>query len=224
VLTYHGHSCFEVHGGGAKLVIDPFLTGNPRAKVRPDQLRVDYVLVSHAHGDHLGDAIAIARRTGATVIANHEIATYAEAQGATAHGLHIGGGHDFDFGRVKLTIAHHGSSFNDGSYGGNPCGFLLTIEGKRVYHACDTGLFYDMKLIGEEGIDVAMLPIGDNYTMGPADALRAVKLIEPRTVIPIHYGTFPVIDADPRAFADAVHKETKARCVVLEPGGSLTVE
>jgi len=222
-LTYYGHACFGVEGGGANLLIDPFLTGNPLAAVSADEVEADYILVSHAHGDHLGDAVAIARRTGATIVGNHEIATYAGNQGLTAHGLHIGGGWDFSFGRVKLTIAHHGSSFPDGSYGGNPCGFLLTIEGKNIYHACDTGLFYDMKLIGEEGIELAILPIGDNYTMGPKDALRAVKLIEPKVVIPIHYNTFDVIKQDPAAFARAVEAETKARCVVLKPGESYSM-
>jgi L-ascorbate metabolism protein UlaG (beta-lactamase superfamily) len=186
-------------------------------------VEADYILVSHAHGDHLGDTVSIAQRTGATIVSNHEIATYAGNQGLTAHGLHIGGGWDFPFGWVKLTIAHHGSSFPDGSYGGNPCGFLLTIEDKNIYHACDTGLFYDMKLIGEEGVDLAILPIGDNYTMGPKDALRAVQLIEPKVVIPIHYNTFPVVEQDAAAFARSVEAETKARCVVLKPGESYSL-
>lgn len=222
-LTYYGHACFGIKGGGATLLIDPFLTGNPLAAVSADEVEADYILVSHAHGDHLGDAVDIAQRTGATIVSNYEIATYAGNQGLTAHGLHIGGGWDFPFGRVKLTIAHHGSSFPDGSYGGNPCGLLLTIEDKNIYHACDTGLFYDMKLIGEEGIELAILPIGDNYTMGPKDALRAVKLIEPRAVIPIHYDTFDVIKQDPAAFARTVEAETKARCVVLKPGESYSL-
>ena len=219
-LIYYGHACFGVKGGGATLLIDPFLTGNPLAAASADEVEADYILVSHAHSDHLGDAVDIARRTGATIVSNHEIATYASNQGLTAHGLHLGGGWDFPFGRVKLTIAHHGSSFPDGSYGGNPCGFLLTIEGQNIYHACDTGLFYDMKLIGEEGIELAILPIGDNYTMGPKDALRAVKLIEPRVVVPIHYNTFPVVEQDAAAFAKAVEAETQARCVILKPGES----
>jgi len=166
-LTYYGHACFSIKGQGATLLIDPFLTGNPLALINAEEVEADYILVSHGHGDHLGDTVAIARRTGAMVIANYEIATYCQKQGVKAHDLHLGGGWDFPFGRVKLTIAHHGSSFPDGSYAGNPCGFLIQMEGKRIYNAADTGLFYDMKLIGEEGIDVAILPIGDNYTMGP---------------------------------------------------------
>ena len=217
--TYCGHACFLVEGGGERLIIDPFLSGNPKASMSADDVDVGWVLVSHAHGDHLGDAFPIAKRTGATVVANHEIATRAgEEAGVSAHPMHIGGGRDFPFGRVKLTIAHHGSSFPDGSYGGNPCGFLLTMEGKKIYHACDTALFYDMKLIGEEGIDLAILPIGDNFTMGPADALRAVKLIEPKAVVPIHYDTFDVIEQDVQAFARAVESKTSARCAPLVPG------
>ncbi len=222
-LTYYSHACFGVKGGGAVLLIDPFLTGNPTAPISADEVSADYILVSHAHGDHWGDTESIARRTGATVISNHEIATRAESLGLNAHGLHIGGGYNFPFGRVKLTIAHHGSSFPDGSYGGNPCGFLLTIEGKKVYHACDTGLFYDMKFIGEEGLDVAILPIGDNYTMGPDDALRAVKLLNPGVVIPIHYGTFPVIEQDPAAWVQRVEAETVAKGVILKPGEKLSL-
>ena len=222
-VTWYGHACFSIVGGGATLLTDPFLTGNPLAAATADEVSADYILVSHAHGDHLGDAVPIAKRTGATIIANFEIATYCGNEGAKAHPLHIGGGRDFPFGRVKLTIAHHGSSFPDDSYGGNPAGFLLTLEGKQIYHACDTGLFYDMKLIGEEGIDLAILPIGDNFTMGPEDALKAVKFIEPKIVVPIHYDTFEVIEQDPHAFARMVEAETSARCMVLKPGDSLTL-
>ena len=218
-LTYHGHSCFGIQVGDTNLLIDPFLTGNAMADVGPDQVQADYVLVSHGHGDHVGDAVAIANRTGATTISNFEIQNWFQTQGVeNSHPLHIGGGFDFPFGRVKLTIAHHGSALPDGSYGGNPAGFLLTLEGKKIYHACDTGLFYDMKLIGEEGLDLAILPIGDNFTMGPDDALRAVKLLEPKAVIPIHYDTFDVIQQDPHAFAQRVEAETAAKCVVLNAG------
>jgi len=222
-VTYHGHACFTIEGGGTKLLIDPFLSGNSQADIGPDEVEADYILVSHAHGDHLGDTVDIAQRTGATVIANHEIASYCAAQGLNAHGMHIGGGYQFPFGRVQLTIAHHGSSFPDGSYGGNPAGFLITIEGQTIYFAGDTGLTYDMKLIGEKGIDLALLPMGDNYTMGPDDALRAVKLLQPRLVVPMHYKTFDVIDQDPDAFAARVVAETTARCQVLKPGESVTL-
>ena len=220
-LTYHSHACFSITVNDTHLLIDPFLTGNELADVRPDQVEADYILVSHGHGDHVGDTVAIARRTGATTISNFEIQSWLLAQGVqNAHPMHIGGGYDFPFGRVKLTIAQHGSMLPDGSYGGNPAGFLLTLADKTIYHACDTGLFYDMKFIGEDGLDVAILPIGDNFTMGPDDALKAVKLLEPKVVVPIHYNTFDVIQQDPYAFAARVEKETPARCVVLKPGES----
>jgi L-ascorbate metabolism protein UlaG (beta-lactamase superfamily) len=218
-LTYHGHSCFGIEVDGTQLLIDPFLTGNEQADISADQVEADYILISHGHGDHVGDTIEIANRTGAMTISNFEIQSWLQTQGVErTHPLHIGGGYDFPFGRVKLTIAHHGSALPDGSYGGQPAGFLLYLEGKKIYHACDTGLFYDMKLIGEEGLDVAILPIGDNFTMGPDDALRAVKLLEPKVVIPIHYDTFEVIRQDPGAFADRVEAETAAKCVVLKSG------
>jgi L-ascorbate metabolism protein UlaG (beta-lactamase superfamily) len=220
-LTYHSHACFSIDVGGTKLLIDPFLSGNEQADVTAEEVEADYVLVSHGHGDHVGDTVAIAKRTGAMTISNFEIQSWLLAQGVeSAHPLHIGGGYDFPFGRVKLTIAHHGSALPDGSYGGNPAGFLLTLNGRKIYHACDTGLFYDMKLIGEEGLDVAILPIGDNFTMGPDDALRAVKLLEPKVVIPIHYDTFDVIKQNPHAFAERVEADTSAKCVVLKPGES----
>lgn len=220
-LIYHGHACFSILVDGICLLTDPFLSGNPLAEISAEDVEADYVLISHGHGDHVGDAVEIAKRIGATTISNFEIQSWLLAQGVeNAHPLHIGGGYDFPFGRVKLTIAHHGSALPDGSYGGNPAGFLLTLQGRKIYHACDTGLFYDMKLIGEEGLDVAILPIGDNFTMGPEDALRAVRLLEPRAVIPIHYDTFDVIRQDPHDFAARVEGETPAKCIVLGPGDS----
>jgi L-ascorbate metabolism protein UlaG (beta-lactamase superfamily) len=224
-LTHHGHACFSLEGAGKTIWIDPFLTDNPQADVRPDEIdQADYILVSHGHGDHLGDAIAIGKRMGATIICNNEIAGYCQDQGVDAHGLHIGGGYQFPFGRVKMTIAHHGSPLPDGGYGGNPGGFLLDVEGKRIYFAGDTGLFYDMKLLGEEkAIDVALLPIGDNYTMGPDDALRAVQLLNPRLVVPMHYDTFDVIQQDATAFAERVKATSGADAVVLSAGESLVL-
>jgi L-ascorbate metabolism protein UlaG (beta-lactamase superfamily) len=224
-ITWYGHSCFRIDTEQAKLLVDPFLNDNPLAPIKAEAVEADYILVSHGHGDHVGDTVAIAKRTGATVIANFEIHNWLLAQGvADVHPQHIGGGFDYPWGRVKLTIAHHGSGLPDGSYGGNPCGFLFYLQGRKIYHACDTGLFYDMKLIGEEGIDLAILPIGDNFTMGPEDALRAVRFIQPARVIPIHYDTFDVIRQDPRAWARQVQGQTSAAVTVMQPGDTLTLD
>ncbi len=223
-ITWYSHACFLIATPHSKLLIDPFISDNPLSPQKADQIEADYILVSHGHGDHLGDTVNIAKRTGATVISNYEIQTWLINKGIeNAHPQHIGGGFDYPWGRIKLTIAQHGSALPDGSYGGNPCGFLLYIEGKKIYHACDTGLFYDMKLIGEEGIDLAILPIGDNFTMGPDDALRAVGLIEPKQVIPIHYDTFDVIKQDPYAWAKRVERETTTKVIVMKPGESLNL-
>jgi L-ascorbate metabolism protein UlaG (beta-lactamase superfamily) len=179
------------------------------------------VLLTHAHGDHLGDAVEIAKASKAPIVAPFELANYCAKQGVDVHPMHIGGAHGFGFGRVKLTIAHHGSAAPDGTYCGNPCGFLLTMDGKTLYHTGDTGLFYDMKLIGEMNkLAVAMLPIGDNFTMGIDDAVKASELIQAELVIPIHYKTFDVIDADPQEFVRKVEGK-KLRGKVVPPGESL---
>jgi L-ascorbate metabolism protein UlaG (beta-lactamase superfamily) len=223
-ITWYGHAAFALDIGDARMLVDPFLSGNSFAPIQANAAEADYIMVTHGHGDHIGDTVAIAKRTGALVIANFEICNWLQAQGVSrVHPQHIGGGFHHPFGYLKLTIAHHGSALPDGSYGGNPCGMLLSAENKRIYLAGDTGIFYSMRLIGEEGIDLAVLPIGDNFTMGPDDALRAVKLIGPRAVIPIHYNTFDVIAQDPHAWAERVRAETSAEPVVLEPGGSYTL-
>ena len=223
-ITWFGHAAFALEIDEHKILIDPFLTDNPTATVTADNVEADFVVVSHGHGDHVGDTVAIAQRTGATVISNFEIINWLTQQGIAQdkiHPQHIGGGFTYPFGYLKLTIAHHGSGLPDGSYGGNPAGLLFeTPESKKIYFACDTGLFYSMKLIGEEGIDLAILPIGDNFTMGPDDALRAVKLIEPKTVIPVHYDTWELIAQDPKAWAARVQAETSTECVIISPGGS----
>jgi L-ascorbate metabolism protein UlaG (beta-lactamase superfamily) len=208
ILTYFGHSAFLVETDGHRIVIDPFFSGNPLSPIKADEVKCSYVIISHGHGDHIGDAISIAKRNHATVIANYEIATWCSSQNVNAHGMHIGGSHTFPFGRVKLTIAHHGSGLKTDKgflYMGNPAGILLFVEGKIIYHSGDTGLFYDMKLIGEMNpIDLALLPIGDNFTMGIDDAVKAVELLNPKLVVPMHYKTFDVIDTDPDVFVKKV--------------------
>ena len=225
-LRWLGHSCLLFESAGQTILIDPFLTGNPVAPLKATEVAADFILISHGHGDHIGDAVDIARRTGATVVANDEIATWLErTHGLKAvHGMQHGGGFNFPFGRVKMTLAFHGSALPDGANGGNPGGFLITFkDGKKVYDAADTGLFGDMQLIGEEGIDLALLPIGDNFTMGPADALRAIKLLTPTRVVPIHYDTFPMIAQDAVTWAEHVRRETPCVPVVMKPGEWLEV-
>ena len=220
-LTWYGHAALGLETGGYKILVDPYLSGNPSASLRPEEAQADFILVSHGHGDHVGDTVDIARRTGALVISNFEIATWLGNQGVDTHAQHLGGGHMHPFGYLKLTLALHGSGLPDGSYGGNPAGFLLTThEGQKVYMACDTGLFGDMRLIGEEGLALAVIPIGDNFTMGPDDALRAVKLLQPRHVIPIHYNTWDLIAQDANSWASRVQGETGAEVHVLKPGES----
>lgn len=207
-LTFLGHSGFLVEGNNANIVIDPFLTGNPLAKAKPSDIKADYIILTHGHGDHVGDALEIAEANNATIIANFELASYCESKGATIHPMHIGGAHNFPFGRVKLTIAHHGSSTPEGGYAGNPAGVLLTMDDRTLYHAGDTGLFYDMKLIGEMNhIHLALLPIGDNFTMGIDDAVKATEFLQPDQVIPMHYKTFEVIDVDPEEFVGKVQSK-----------------
>lgn len=218
-ITWYGHSCVGIETQGTKILIDPFFTGNPQASISAEEVEADYILLTHGHGDHYGDTTSIAKRTGATVVGNFEVGNYALAQGVEhVHQMHIGGSFAFPFGRVKMTIAHHGSSMPDGSYGGNPAGLLLTIEDKVIYHAGDTGLFYDMKLIGEAGIDLAILPIGDNFTMGPEDALRSVQFLTPKRVLPVHYNTFPVIEVDAQAWVNDVKAHTEADAFLMESG------
>ncbi|MFH1300380.1 MAG: metal-dependent hydrolase [Planctomycetota bacterium] len=220
-ITWLGHSAFQIETAGKTILLDPFLTGNPSAAISANAVSADVIIISHGHGDHVGDTVEIAKRTNALVIANFEIIEWLGKQGVeNVHPQHIGGAHQYDFGTVKLTIAHHGSMLPDGSYGGNPCGILLKLEDGTIYFAADTGLFYDMSLIGEEGVDVAILPIGDNFTMGPEDSVRATKLISPKRVIPTHYNTWPLIAQDAAAWAESIRQQTTAEPVVLKPGES----
>lgn len=218
-LTFIGHASLGLVTDGYKILVDPYIKNNPVAVVDADSIEADYILITHGHGDHIGDTIEIAERTGATVISNAEISGWLRKKGLKVHGQHLGGGFTHPFGYLKLTLALHGSGLPDGTYGGNPAGLLLTTnDGEKIYMAGDTGLFGDMRLIGVEGITLAVIPIGDNYTMGPADALRAVKLLIPEHVIPIHYNTFELIEQDAEAWAENVRTETQTKVHLLKPG------
>ena len=223
-LTYHGHSALGLEVGGAQILIDPFFSDNPACATDPATLPADFILVSHGHSDHIGDAVSIAKRTGATVIGNYEVASWLSEKGVeNVHLQHVGGGFTHSFGYLKLTPAMHGSGLPDGSCGGAPCGFLLKAEGKTLYFACDTGLFGDMALIGAEGVDFAALPIGDNFTMGPDDAFRAIAMIKPRVVVPIHYNTWETIVQDAEGWRRLVEASYDTRVFPLSPGQRMAI-
>ncbi|MFA6572079.1 MAG: metal-dependent hydrolase [Bacteroidota bacterium] len=217
-VKYLSHSCFLLDDGTNQVVIDPFISGNPNAVCGIKDIKVKFIVLTHAHGDHLGDAIAIAKQNDAQIIAVNELANYVSEKGCKAHNMHIGGSFAFPFGRVKFTIAHHGSASPDGRYMGEPAGVLITIGGKTVYHAGDTGLFLDMKLIGEMNkIDLFLVPIGDNFTMGINDAVKAVEFVNPELAVPMHFNTFPIIQVDPEEFKLKVEKSGK-KCRVMKYG------
>ena len=221
-LTYLGHAAFLLEGDGKTVAIDPFLSGNPAASHGPDDVRPQTILLTHAHNDHVGDTVAIAKRTGAKVIATNELGVWLKGQGAeNAVGANHGGTVAFDGGTVKFVPAWHTSSYQEGGQfvaPGIPAGLVVRFGGRTVYFAGDTCLFGDMKLIGEEGLDVAVLPIGDHFTMGPADAVRAAEFLGAATVVPCHYNTFPPIEQDVDAFKRALEERTSSRCVILRPG------
>jgi L-ascorbate metabolism protein UlaG (beta-lactamase superfamily) len=215
-ITYLSHSCVLIETGEHKILIDPFLTGNPLAKSSPDDVECDFIFLTHGHDDHVGDAPDIARRTGATIVANYELATHFGQLGLTCHGMYHGGKWQFPFGTAKMVIAHHGSGMSgpDGPliYMGNPGGWVFTIDGKSIYHAGDTSIFLDMELIGRmHALDLTFLPIGDNFTMGIDEAIEALKLLNARAVVPIHYNTWDLIKVDAQEFA------AKARELDVEP-------
>jgi len=222
-IIYHGHANLEIHSEAHRIQIDPFYTGNGLADVGPEKVNPTHILLSHAHGDHVGDTISIAKRTGASVIANYEMTTHLQKLGApNVHPMNHGGGTNFDFGRATMTIAFHTSSFPDGTYGGEAGGWIIETGGKVIYFAGDTALFGDMKLIGELwNVDLACLPIGDNFTMGPAHAIKAAAMLKPKQVLPIHYDTFPPIKQDVQKFVADLLKETGIRGLPLKAGQTI---
>lgn len=225
-LTWHGHSCFLLETGSHAVLIDPFFTDNPAATASAADVSADVILLTHGHFDHVADAADVAKRTEATVVANFEIGQWLVKQGVSdgkVIGMNTGGAVDLPFGSAKMTIAHHSSSLPDGSYGGSPGGYVLDVDGRRIYFAGDTSLFLDMKLIGVGGIDVAVLPIGDLFTMGPADSLEAIKMLAAKRVVPCHYNTWPPIAQDAAKWAAEVRQQTAAEPIVPEPGGSVEI-
>lgn len=208
-VSYHGHSVVKVETDNHTILIDPFISGNEACDLDASTIKADVILLTHGHNDHVGDTFDIAKRNDALVVAPNELAVYLGTKGLRTHPMHIGGAHEFDFGKVKFTQAFHGSSYTeeDGTvvYGGMPGGILLTVEDKTIYHVGDTALFTDLKMYGEMNeIDVAFIPIGDNFTMGPEDALIAAEWINAKISVPVHYNTFPVIEQDPDKWADKV--------------------
>jgi L-ascorbate metabolism protein UlaG (beta-lactamase superfamily) len=220
-ITFIGHAAVEIESGGHSVLVDPFISQNPVAVHKPEDLSPNAVLLTHGHFDHVGDAVTIAKRANCPIIAVFELTSYCESQGAPQTvGMNTGGKKEFEFGTVQFVPAFHSSSL-DGQYLGQPCGIVFTTaEGKRVYHAGDTALFGDMALIGKQGIDLALLPIGSHFTMDPEAAVQAVELLKPKEVIPIHYNTFDLIRQDPEEFKSLVEGRTSARVVLLRPGES----
>ena len=220
-IRFLGHSAFYIEGEGLKALIDPFLSDNPVAAAKPEEFNdINAIFLTHGHGDHMGDTISIAQRTKAVVFTCNELAGYLSSKGIKTEGMHIGGRAVFSFGKVKLTPAWHGCPIVEGDevrYGGVACGFVIEVDGKKIYHSGDTGLTMEMTLLEKETIDVALLPIGGYYTMDIQDAARAVEMIRPRVAIPMHYNTFPKIKADPKEFAKLVG-EMFTEVKILEPG------
>ncbi len=222
-LTWLGHGGWSIRTGDHVVLLDPFLTDCPNATMTVDEVEADFVLLSHGHFDHVADVPAIAKRTDAQVITNFEIAQWLAEQHDVKKtlGMNIGGAVSLPFGQVKMTQAIHSSQLPDRSYGGEAAGFLITIGEQRLYFACDTALFSDMQQIGSTGLDLAVLPIGDLFTMGPEDSLQAIQWLAPKKVAPAHYNTWPPIQQDAAKWAASVHEQTDAQPVVLQPGDTL---
>jgi L-ascorbate metabolism protein UlaG (beta-lactamase superfamily) len=223
-FTWLGHSTFSFDIDGHAVAIDPFLSGNPLAPVSADELNPELILLSHGHSDHVADALSIAKRTNAPIIANWEVGQWMMNQGApNVVQMNTGGTYDAGYMRVKWTLAFHSSSMPDGTYGGQPHGCIITTPSATLYYAGDTALFSDMQLIGDHGIDVAFLPIGDHFTMGIDDSIRAIRYVRPRFVVPMHYNTFPPIAQNGGDWASRVNSETGATPIVLDPGNAYTL-
>jgi len=212
-ITWLGHSAVLIKGSKT-VVVDPFLTGNPAASMTPDEItQADVVIVTHDHGDHKGDSFEICKKTGATLVSIHEIAVQAEAEGIASEGMNIGGTIETNGIKVHMVQALHSAETGD------PSGVVIEMDGKTIYHAGDTGLTYDMKLIGEFfHPDLSFLPIGDRYTMGIGSATKAVEFTQTKRVIPVHYGTFPIVEADPEEFKNRVGDRSEV--IILKPGES----
>ena len=224
--TFLGHATVYLESSGTKILVDPFLTGNPKTSAKADDLEADFIVLTHGHNDHIADALPIAKRTGDTIISTFELACWLGNQGAKASPQNHGGWCKYPFGAVKFTPAFHSSSVPDENgrptYLGDPAGAIIQIGAKTVFHAGDTALFSDMRLIGDDvAIDLAFLPIGEHFTMGPKDAAKAVEFLHPQVVVPIHYGTFPALFGDPKEFARLA--EGKAKVAILGPGESVEV-
>ncbi|CAN5299972.1 metal-dependent hydrolase [soil metagenome] len=225
-LRYIGHAAFTLEAEGNVIAIDPFITGNPSATISADEISPNVILITHAHNDHVGDAVELAKRTKAPIITVIELADYLETKGVETIGANHGGTVKFAGGSVKFTPAWHSSTFTteDGVVApGVAAGLIVTFAEKKFYLAGDTSLFLDMQLIGEEGIDVAVLPVGDLFTMGPSDAVRAAKFLRPKVVVPCHYNTFPALEQDIDEFKKNLEDETSAKAVILQPGDTWEV-
>lgn len=219
-LTYYGHSTFMLSNGEISIVFDPFFNGNTWEKAKPEDIKCQYIFISHGHGDHYGDADLIGKANDALVISTAEVAHKAEEAGLKAHAMHLGGKHDFEFGSIRLTPAFHGA----GIQGGHAAGVIVTFYDKTLYFAGDTAFFSDMQYLNRFGqLDYALLPIGDNFTMGPEDALLAASLIKADVTIPIHYKTWPVIDEEPDAFVAELKAKHNQKGLVVEPGSTITL-